>query len=130
MKEKKYVHDNYVYRKMCGDYCLNNRHTKFNKYIMHTPEDFFDVIGHSRIFSTLDLCQGYHQLPIRDEEKIKTTFLNVNVQDKDCLYQWQFLSFGLKNVHVELQRIMSKCLVELDFISCYIDDIMEFRDKV
>jgi hypothetical protein len=86
---------------MCGDYRPINQQTKSDKYAMPTPEEIFDVVGHVKVFSTLDLRTGYHQLPIQEEDKAKTTFWGVNYHGKDCLYQWKFLPFGLKNVPTE-----------------------------
>ncbi|OAE24426.1 hypothetical protein AXG93_4530s1280 [Marchantia polymorpha subsp. ruderalis] len=63
MSVKKDVHDNYTDKRMCGDYRHFNWQTKSDKYAMLTPEEIFDVVGHARIFSTLDLRVGYHQLP-------------------------------------------------------------------
>ncbi len=53
---------------------------------MPTPEEIFDVVGHVRVFSTFDLRARYHQLPIQEEDKAKTTFWDINSHDKDCLY--------------------------------------------
>ncbi len=64
MPAKKDVHGNYTNRRMCGDYHPINRQTKSDKYAMPTPEGIFDVVEHARVFSTLDLRAGYHQLPI------------------------------------------------------------------
>jgi len=69
-------------------------------------------------------------LPIRKEDKAKTAFWGVNSHGKDCLYQWKFLPFGLKNVHVEFQHVMDRILVRLDFVRCYIDDIVVYSDTV
>jgi putative transposase len=74
MLAKKDVHGNYTYRWMCGDYRPINRHTKSDKYAMPTPEEIFDVVGHAKVFSTFDLRVGYHQLPIRKEDKAKNAF--------------------------------------------------------
>ncbi len=60
MPAKKDVHGNYTDRRMCGDYCPINRQIKSDKYAMPTPEEIFDVVGHARIFSTLDLWARYH----------------------------------------------------------------------
>ncbi len=125
MPAKKDVHGNYTNRRMCEDYRPINRQTKSDKYAMPTPEDIFDVVGHARVFSTLDLRVGYHQLPIQKEDKAKTAFWGINSHGKDCLYQWKFLPFGLKNAPAEFQHVMDRILAGLDFVRCYIDDIVE-----
>jgi hypothetical protein len=55
MPTKKDVHGNCTDKRMCGDYRPINRQIKFDKYAMPTPEEIFDVVGHARVFSTLDL---------------------------------------------------------------------------
>jgi hypothetical protein len=72
MPTKKDVHDNYMDRRMCGDYRPINWQTKFDKYAMPTPKEIFDVVEHARVFSTLDLRAWYHHLPIQEEDKAKT----------------------------------------------------------
>jgi hypothetical protein len=67
-------------------------------------------------------------LSIQKEDKAKTAFWGINSHDKDCLYQWKFLPFGLKNTLVEFQRVMDRILVGLDFFRCYIDDIVVYND--
>ncbi len=54
MPAKKDVHGNYTYRRMCGDYRPINWQIKSDKYAMPTPEEIFDVVGHAKVFSTLD----------------------------------------------------------------------------
>jgi hypothetical protein len=97
---------------------------------MSTFEEIFDVVGHASVFSTLDIWVGYHQLSIREEDKAKTTFWGVNSHNKDYLYQWKFLPFGLKNAPAEFQRVMDRILAGLDFVQCYIDDIVVYNDTV
>jgi hypothetical protein len=55
MPAKKDVRGNYMDRRMCGDYHLINWQTKSDKYAMPTPEEIFDVVGHARVFGTLDI---------------------------------------------------------------------------
>jgi hypothetical protein len=97
---------------------------------MPTHEEIFDVVGHARVFSTVDLRTWYHQLAVRKEDKAKTTFWGVNSHGKDCLYQWKFLPFGLKNAHVEFQHVMDRILTRLDFVWCYINDIVVYSDTM
>jgi len=64
MLAKNDVHGNYTNRWMFGDYRPINWWTTSNKYAMPTLEEIFDVVGHVRVFSTLDLRTWYHQLLI------------------------------------------------------------------
>jgi len=97
---------------------------------MPTLEEIFDVVGHAKVFSTLDIWVGYHRLPIQKEDKAKIAFWGVNSHGKDCLYQWKFLPFGLKNAPAEFQRVMDRILIRLDFVQCYINDIVVYSDTV
>ncbi|GJP42147.1 hypothetical protein CLOM_g1744 [Closterium sp. NIES-68] len=38
-------------------------------------EEIFDRLAESKVYSTLDLRQGFHQIPIREEDKPKTAFM-------------------------------------------------------
>jgi hypothetical protein len=60
MPAKKDVYGNYMDRQMCRDYHPINRQTKSDKYAMPTPKEIFDVVGHVRVFSTLDIRARYH----------------------------------------------------------------------
>jgi hypothetical protein len=60
----------------------------------------------------------------------QTAFWGINFDGKEYLYQWKFLPFGLKNTPVEIQRVMAKILARLDFVWCYIDDIVVYSDTV
>jgi hypothetical protein len=97
---------------------------------MPTLEEIFDVVGHVKVFCTLDLRARYHQLPIQEEDRAKTAFWGINSHGKDYLYQCKFLPFGLKNAPAEFQRVMDRILAGLDFVQCYIDDIVVYSDTV
>ena len=97
---------------------------------MLTLEEIFDIMGYVKIFSTLDLRARYHQLPIHEDDRPKTIFWGINSDWKDCLYQWRFLPFGLKNALAKFQRVMDRMLAGLDFARCYVDDIITFNDIV
>ena len=96
---------------------------------MPTPEELFDAVGKARVFSTLDLRSGYHQLPLRVEDRMKTAFWGVDEDGKDSLFHWKFLPFGLKNAPAEFQRVMDQVLKGLPFARCYIDDVIVFSDS-
>jgi hypothetical protein len=63
---------------------------------------------------------------LKEGDKVKTTFWGIDPHGEDCLYQWKFLPFGLKNALVEFQRVMGRMLVGLGFVKCCINDIIVF----
>jgi hypothetical protein len=126
MPFKKDIYGNWTEKRMCGDYRRINKFTKSDRYAILTPEENFEAIGHARVFSTLDLRSGYHQIGLREEDKEKTALWGIDTDGKDRFYQWRFLPFGLKNTPVEFQRIMDRIFYGLEFVKCYIDDIMVF----
>ena len=103
ISSKNDIFGNWMAKQMCGDYRPVNRKTKLDRYPMPIPEELFDAIRFSRIFSTLDLKSGYHQLSLLAGDRVKTTFWEVEHDGKDQLYHCKFLPFGLKNAFVEFQ---------------------------
>jgi hypothetical protein len=97
MPTKKDIFGNWTKRRMCGDYHPINKLTRSNKYAMPLSEEIFDALSKAKVFSTLELRFGYHELPLKESDKVKMTFWGINPQGKDCLHQWQFLPFDLKN---------------------------------
>jgi hypothetical protein len=65
MPSKKDIYGNWTEKKMCGDYRRINKFTKSDCYAMLTPKENFEAIGHAKVFSTLDLRLGYHQIGLR-----------------------------------------------------------------
>jgi len=68
----------------------------------------------------------YHKLPLREGDKVKTIFWGINPHGKDCLCQWKFFLFGLKNAPTKFQWVMDQMLMSFSFAKCYIDDIIVF----
>jgi hypothetical protein len=126
MPSKKDIYGNWTEKRMCGDYRRINKFTKSDRYAMPTPEENFEAIGHAKVFSTLDLRSGYHQIGLREEDKEKMAFWGIDKDGKDRLYQWKFLPFGLKSALAEFQRVMNRLFSSLEFVKCYIDDIIIF----
>ena len=69
-------------------------------------------------------------MPLRQEDRVKTTFWGVDDDGKDNLFHWKFLPFGLKNAPSEFQRVMDQVLKGLPFARCYIDDVIIFSDTL
>ncbi|GJY80172.1 hypothetical protein Tco_0492923 [Tanacetum coccineum] len=61
---------------MCIDYRELNKLTVKNRYPLPRIDDLFDQLQGSNVYSKIDLRSGYHQLRVREEDILKTTFRN------------------------------------------------------
>ena len=104
---------------MCGDYRPLNAVTPQDRYPMPTPEEIFDSIGDSKVFSILDLRQGFNQIMVAEADRKKTAF-----HGSRQLWEWHVMPFGMKNAPVTFQRVMDIVLQGLNHHKCYIDDIL------
>jgi hypothetical protein len=64
---------------------------------------------------------------LREGDKVKTTFWGIDPHGKDCLYQWKFFPFGLKNALTKFQKVIYQIFAGLGFAKCYIHDIIIFN---
>jgi hypothetical protein len=88
-------------------------------YPMPIPEELFDNIGDSNIFTIMDLRQGFNQIMFITKDHKKMAF-----HGRNKLWEWLVMSFGLKNAPVFFQRIMDQVFEGADFLKCYIDDVL------
>ena len=84
--------DGSIKYRFCVDYRALNAVTKPDAYPIPNITDILDSLGHSKIFTVLDMASGYHQIPIKPEHKEKTAF--------SCHrghFQFVKMPFGLNN---------------------------------
>jgi len=65
-------------KRMCGDYRPLNLVTPQDRYLMPIPEELFESIGDSNIFTIVDLKQGFNQIVLVVKDRKKTTFHGSN----------------------------------------------------
>jgi hypothetical protein len=101
MPPKKDENGNWTLKRPCVDYRALNSRTPTDHYPLPTPEEIFDALTDSTVFTTLDLRMGYHQIRIAEEDCCKTAFRCL-----DGLHEWTVVPFGLKNAPPFFQRVM------------------------
>ncbi len=104
---------------MCEDYKPFNLVTPQDKYPMPIPKKLFNSIENSNIFTIVDLRQGFNQIMFVAKDRKKTTFHGSNK-----LWEWLVMPFGLNNALVFFQQIMDQVLKGVDFLKCYINDVL------
>ncbi|GJW61206.1 putative reverse transcriptase domain-containing protein [Tanacetum coccineum] len=106
---------------MCIDYRELNKLTIKNRYPLLRIEDLFDQLQGSSVYSKIDLRSGYHQLRIREEDILITTF-----RTRYGHYEFQVMPFGLTNAPAVFMDLLNRvCKPYLDnFVIVFIDDIL------
>ena len=93
----------------CGDYRLLNLQTEPDLYTCPNIADLTASLEGCTIFSKLDLCKGFHQIPVRPCDMHKTANIT-----PFGLWELICMPFGLRNAGQSFQRFMDKVLEGLN----------------
>ena len=112
---------------MCVDYRWLNKKTVRNRYPLPLPEELFDRLGGSTVFSKLDLRSGYWQMPVRPEDVPKTAF-----KTRWGLCKFLVLPFGVTNAPAQFMNMMNDLLADfLDrFVRIFLDDLLIYSRSI
>ena len=77
---------------MCVDYMDLNKACPKDSYPLPTIDQPIDSTACHRLYSFIDVAQGYHQIPMKKEDEEKTFFIT-----HEGLYCYTAMLFGLKN---------------------------------
>lgn len=108
-------------KKLANDYSQTiNRFTLPDTFHLPRISDMFNKIAQYRVLSTIDLQSAYHQVPIKDEDKLYTA-----LETRHDLYHFTRLPFGVTNGVACLQREMMKFAAEnnLEAVFPYLDNV-------
>nr|GEU87503.1 putative reverse transcriptase domain-containing protein [Tanacetum cinerariifolium] len=93
--------------RMCIDYRELNKLTVKNRYPLSRINDLFDQLQGSSVYSKIDLRSGYHQLRIKEENILITSF-----RTRYGHFEFQVMPFGLTNDKKEHEKHL-KIILEL-----------------
>ena len=109
------------------DYRVLNKVTIHNKYPIPLMTELRDQVRDARIFTKLDLKDGFHLIRVRKGDEWKTAF-----RTRYGHYQYQVMTFGLVNAPATFQTMMNKILQEFldQGVVVYIDDILIYSKTI
>ena len=113
--------------RMCVDYRRVNDITEKDSYSLPNIDEIFDSLDGAKIFTTMDLYSGYHQI-LMDEESVEVTSFTTKFGN----YQFKVMPFGLTGAPATFQREMNKILFPLigKCVYNFIDDILIYSRTV
>lgn len=108
-------------RRMVVDFQKLNAQTITDRYPIPDVNMTIQNLGKAKIFTTLDLESGFHQIRIKKEDREKTAF-SIN----GAKYEFLRMPFGLKNAPSIFQRCVDDILRPYigKFAYVYIDDVL------
>jgi hypothetical protein len=103
---------------------LNARTIPYCYPVRHI-HDYSHQLSGCRFFSKIDLVNAYNQIPVHPSDIQKTA-----ITTPFGLFEFPFMSFGLRNAAQTFQRFMDEVLRGLDYCFAYLDDILVFSHSL
>ena len=110
--------------RFCIDFRKLNSRTIRDAYTLPRIDNTMDTLIGAKYFSKLDLRSGYWQVEMEEQDKHKTAFSIGSLGFFKC----NRMAFGLTNAPATFQRLMERCMGELNLKECliFLDDILIF----
>ena len=115
----------FVQPKKTGDVRILTDFRKLNDAIIRSPfplpkiQDLLQRLRGFRWATAIDLSMGYYHIPLDEyTQKLCTTVLPWGK------YRYKRLPMGIKNSPDIFQSIMNELLGDLEYVQCYLDDIL------
>ena len=123
---KKDEEGKYTKLRLCLDTRGLNSVLKDVYYNLPLIKDIFDKISGFKIASRLDLADSFNQLPIKINDRPKTTFTFMNKR-----FMFNGAPFGIKILTAHLQKVLTRLMEPfMGFVAIFVDDIVVFSDSV
>jgi hypothetical protein len=106
---------------MCVDYTGHNKACKKDPFSLPQIDQVVDFMISCILLSFLDCYSGYHQIPLKEEDQIKTSFITLF-----GVFCYTTMPFRLKSAGATYQRGLQRCLhsqLECN-AEAYIDDVV------
>jgi hypothetical protein len=113
--------------RFCVDYRKLNAVTISDAYPMPNLHEKLRKVGGAKIFTTLDMKNGYWQVEMSQDAREKTAFTTPR-----GLFQFIVMPYGLRNSPATFQRLSEEVLRGFidEFVQVYLDDIIIYSDTI
>ena len=106
--------------RLCVDYRKLNGITRQTPFYMLRIDEVLEGVGQASFISKLDMTKGYYEIPVRQQDIQKTSFICHRGH-----YEFCRMPFGVKNAPAVFQQLMQQVLHDtLTFATAYMDDVI------
>lgn len=105
--------------RMCIDYRALNKIIEKDRYPLPLIEDQIDRLGNADYYISIDMKNGFYQIPVSPESIKYTAFVT-----PDGHFEFLKMPFGICNGPSVFQRAICKAVQHLKFLLVYVDDLL------
>lgn len=109
--------------RMCVDLREPNKSIVVDSYPIPHIKELFSQLRGAVMFSTIDLANAYHQVPLHEDSRDLTAFIT-----HEGLFRYKRVCYGLASAPAAFQKLMCTILRGVTGVQCYLDDIIVFGD--
>lgn len=113
--------------RICIDYRKLNAITKKDRYPLPLIDELLERLNGARIFTKLDIRQGFHRIRLESASEDLTTF-----RTRYGSFKYHVMPFGLTNGPATFQRFVNEIFMDyLDkFLTAYVDDLLIYSSDI
>lgn len=113
--------------RMVVNYQELNAITVAPEYPLPTIQEILDMLHGAKVFTTIDMEQGFHQIRVDPKDQYKTAF-------RTCMGQYEFkvMPFGLRGAPGTFQAVMNHMFFDYlgKGVIAYLDDLLVYSPDV
>lgn len=109
---------------MCVDLREPDKAIVVDSYPIPHIEELFSQLRGAVLFSTINLANAYHQVPLHEDSRDLTAFIT-----HEGLFSYKRVCYGLASAPAAFQKLMSTILKDVPGVQCYLDDVIVFGDS-
>jgi reverse transcriptase-like protein/integrase-like protein len=112
--------------RFCVDYRKLNAITRKDRYPLPLIDELMERLSRAKIFTKLDIRQGFHRIRMSPESEDLTTF-----RTRYGAYKYRVMPFGLTNGPANFQRFINDTFIDYldDFLTAFIDDLLIYSNN-
>lgn len=110
----------------CVDYRKLNAITKKDRYPIPLVDELMERLSKAKIFTKLDIRQGFHRICLDPTAEDLTTF-----RTRYGTYKYHVMPFGLTNGPAAFQRFINETLMEYldEFVTAFVDYLLIYSEN-